>query len=195
MFDMHQRIRMGQEIMRDQFAQILGNAEVFLGALKGFRRDLALSSKATFGNIQGEFTAPATIIAVPPLTDGISLSNLSAMLSVCTQAFFGTISIDIPEVMLAEEKEYFLEEIDTTHTNLMMISETAKRLYESIKNTGFDFDVFNTENIESEHVECNILFNRDALNVAMETARALAEHAVRLDIDLMDKREELDSKK
>ncbi len=192
MFDKHQRIRIGQEIMRDHFVQIGDTTEIFLGALKGFRRDLALSSKATFGNIRGEFIETATIIAVPPLSDGMSLSNLSAMLTLCTQAFFGTIAIDIPETMTEEEKNYFLEELDVTHTNLMAVSETATQLYQSIKETGFDFDVFNTENIENEHTECNILFNRDALNLAMETARALAERAVRLDIDLMESRESLE---
>lgn len=178
MEDIEHRTNEGREILKDQLMYIKTEADAFLGALKGFRRDLALSAKATGGMIHGEFKETATIIAVPPLLDGMSFADLRAMLHICTEAFFGKIVFES-----GSRKD---SEIEIIHKNLIDVSETAKRLYEIIKTAGFEFDVFNSQNLEAEHIECNILFNRDALNVAMETARALSEYAVRLDIDLME---------
>ncbi len=187
MEDIEHRTNEGREILQDQLMYIKTEADAFLGALKGFRRDLALSAKATGGMIHGEFKETATIIAVPPLSDGMSFADLRAMLHICTEAFFGTIMEEgVLEKMNKDQKITFLEEVDITHKNLTDVSETAKRLYESIKTAGYEFDVFNSQNLDAEHTECNILFNRDALNVAMETSRALSEYAVRLDIDLME---------
>ncbi len=187
MEDIEHRTEEGKELLKDHLSYIKVEAEAYLGALKGFRRDLALSSKATRGNIHGEFKETAAIIAVPPLSDGMSFADLRAMLHICTEAFFGKIMHgDNLEKFSNKEKITFLEEVDITHKNLTDVGEAAKRLYETIKTAGFEFDVFNTMNLEAEHVECNILFNRDAMNVAMEISRALSEYAVRLDIDLME---------
>jgi hypothetical protein len=177
MEDIAHRTQEGKELLADHLIYIKNEAEAYLGALKGFRRDLILSSKATNGQIYGEFNQTATIIAVPPLFDGMSFADLRAMLHICTEAFFGRIIVGSGPLQA--------KEIQMTHKNLTDVGETAKRLYESIKTAGFEFDVFNTMNLEAEHVECNILFNRDAMNVAMEISRALSEYAVRLDIDLM----------
>lgn len=177
----------GVEILRDHLSEIAENAEVFLGALKGFRRDLALSSTATAGQISGEFTETALVLSVPPLVDGMSFSDLRQMLTLCTSTLFGKINKeDVLHSMYPEEKQAFLEEVAITHKNLADLASTANHLYESIKRASYDFDVFNAENLRSGYVVCDIRFNRDALNVAMETARALCEGAVRLDIDFTD---------
>ncbi len=178
MEDIAHRTKEGQEILKDHLGYIKLEADAFLGALKGFRRDLALSARATGGMIHGEFKETATIIAVPPLVDGMSFADLRAMLHICTEAFFGKI--------IVESRSVQKEEIEIIHKNVMDVADFARRLYETIKTAGFEFDVFNTQNLEAEHIECNILFNRDALNVAMEISRALGEYAVRLDIDLME---------
>ena len=79
-----------------------------------------------------------------------------------------------------------LEEARLAHTNLMDVADTANRLYQAIQTAGFEFDVFNTKNLEVGHSDMNVLFDRDAVYVSAATARALGERAVRLDIDLVE---------
>ncbi len=175
-----ERIAEGRELLQDHLAKIKETAEAFLGALKGFRRDLTLSSQATGKILHGEFNETAGILVVPSVVDGNSFADLSEMLHLTTHAFFGKI------LMEKGNSAALQEEIGLTHKNLTDVSETANRLYEALKTASYEFDVFNTKNIEAEFPEANIAFDRDGLNLSIETARALGEYAVRLDIDLME---------
>ena len=50
--------------------------------------------------------------------------------------------------------------------------------------TSRNFHEFNGNNDE-DHAVANIVFNDEALDVCIATTRAIIEHAVRLDIDIM----------
>ncbi len=131
------------------------------------------------------------MIAVPPLDGGRSFADLSEMLRLSEDAENGSIYVKNPPTgpRWSSEggvREKLLSEIDITHKNLMEISDASRRLYQTIQSAGFEFDVFNTKNIEVKFPEANIIFDRDAQSVAMETARALGERVVRLDIELME---------
>ncbi len=186
MEEIEDRKKAGEELLRDHLGHIKESAEAFLGALKGFRRDLLLSSQATGRSIVFEFSETPTILMIPSLSEKTGFPDLSKTLSLCAQALFGSISVSFSGTPPKDARTILLEEIELIHKNLADVSELANRLYESIKTAGFEFDVFNTQNIEADHRECNVLFDRDALNVSMETARALGEAVVRLDIDLME---------
>lgn len=188
------RVAEGNELLADHLKKIEGEAELFTAALAGFRRDLALSLEACPKHLAAVFTGDMDLVAVPPLHAGSGFSDLEKMLGFAEDALDGEIAIKNPRLGPdSSEKESLLDEIEITHKNLAEVSDTAQRLYLAIQAAGYAFDVFNTKNIEAEYTEANILFDRDALNVAAATARALGERAVRLDIDLMASRERLES--
>ena len=188
------RIEEGAELLKEHLKKVEGQAELFLGALSGFRRDLGQSLVVCEKHLTAVFTGTVDLVAVPPLHDGNGFSDLGKMLSFAEDAIDGEIAVKNPRRGPDEsDKETLLDELELTHKNLTDVSDTAHRLYQSIQAAGYEFDVFNTKNLEAEYTEANILFDRDALNVAMATARALGERAVRMDIDLMDSKERLES--
>jgi hypothetical protein len=188
------RIEEGIELLSDQLTKVEGMAGVFLPALKGFRRDLSLAAQENPKYFFADFRNTASIIGVPPLRDGSSFSDLHKMLSLAEDAIDGVIRIKNPPLgpsTLIREK--VLSEMDMVHRNLADVADTSHRLYEAIQAASFEFDVFNSKNIDGDFIEGNILFDRDALNLSMVTARAIAERAVRLDIDLMQSRHALET--
>ena len=194
--DQAARIEEGAELLRDHLKKVEGQAELFLAALTGFRRDLSLSLTACLKHLAAVFTGTTDLLVVPPLHAGSGFSDLDKMLGFAEDAIDGDIAVKNPRSGPDDsEKEALLEEIELTHKNLTEVSDTAHRLYQSIQAAGYEFDVFNTKNLEAEYTEANILFDRDALNVSMATARALGERAVRLDIDLMESKSRLESGK
>jgi len=187
-----EKMQESSALLAEHLAKVEASAELFLAALKGFRRDLTLSGKNDSRFIKTDFTGTITTMQVPHLTGGRSFADLENMLGLAKDALYGTVALKKPHEN-AEQKEQgkLLEEIEITHKNLLDVSETAYRLYECIQSAGFEFDVFNTKNIEVGFTEANIAFDRDALNLSMVTARALSECAVRIDIDLMEGKERL----
>ena len=181
------RIAMGKELLREHLVQIVEQAKVFVGALQGFRRDLATSVEAMPGYIRAEFIDGAHMIAPPVLVDGMSFTDLAQMLRLCEDALDGTIYFKTQlQAQDQNEKKELREEMMLTHKNLLDTSDTAHRLYQAIAQAGFEFDTFNSKNNDVGFHEADILFNRDALNLSMSTARALSERSVRLDIDLIE---------
>lgn len=188
------RTHEGEALLKEHLIKVEAQAKLFLSALKGFRRDLTLSIQASPSFFEPVFPEPVAMLAVPPLQNGMSFSDLQKMLSLAEDAIDGKIGISNPPAgPNQDEREKLSKEIDITHQNLLDVSDTAYRLYESIQTAGFEFDVFNTKNIEVGYEEANILFNRDAQNLAMGTARALSERAIRLDIDLVENKRRLES--
>lgn len=188
------RIEEGAALLQDHLKKIEGQAELFVAALSGFRRDLAQSLEACPKYLLAVFTGDMELVAVPPLHAGSGFSDLDKMLGFAEDAIDGEIAVKNPRLGPDESaKESLLDELEITHKNLTDVSDTAHRLYQSIQAAGFEFDVFNTKNIEAEYTEANILFDRDALNVSAATARALGERAIRMDIDLVASKERLES--
>lgn len=188
------RIEEGKTILGDHLKKVEGQAELFAAALAGFRRDLGLSLDACPKHLAAVFTGDMDLVAVPPLHAGTGFADLEKMLGFAEDALDGEIAVKNPRLGPdSSDKDTLLDEIEITHKNLTDVSDTAQRLYLAIQAAGYEFDVFNTKNIEAEYTEANILFDRDSLNVAAATARALGERAVRLDIDLMASRERLEN--
>jgi hypothetical protein len=188
------RKEVGEEMLREHLKKVEGQAELFLAALAGFRRDLMLSITACPKYLTAVFTGPIDMIAVPPFTGPDSYSDLAKMLGFAEDAIDGDIAVKNPPLgPKGADKKNVLKELDHTHDNLTEISETAQRLYAAIQKSCYDFDLFNGSNSQAGYDEANILFDRDALNISMATSRALGERAVRLDIDLVESRARLES--
>lgn len=188
------RTEEGKALLSDHLKKIEGHAELFAAALAGFRRDLALSLDACPKHLVAAFTGDMDLVAMPPLHAGSGFADLEKALGFAEDALDGAIAIKNPRLGSdASDKDALLDEIEITHKNLTDVADTAQRLYLAIQAAGYEFDVFNTKNIEAEYTEANILFDRDSLNVAAATARALGERAIRLDIDLVESRERLES--
>ena len=188
------RIEEGAELLKEHLKKVEGQAQLFCAALAGFRRDLAQSMEACPKYLMAAFTGTMDLVAVPPLHSGTGFSDLDKMLGFAEDAIDGEIAVKNPRLGPdSSDKEALLDELEMTHKNLVDVGDTAHRLYQTIQAAGFEFDVFNTKNIEAEYTEANILFDRDALNVSAATARALGERAVRMDIDLMASKERLES--
>jgi hypothetical protein len=186
------RMKEGDMLLSDHYTEIRSAAALAVSTLKGFRRDLTLSLQSCKQYMQAEFGELPTGLAVPPFENGMSFSDLRRCLSLAEAAIEGSISIENPPLgPNQEDKHRLLEEINITHKNLADISDSAHRLYERLQAASFEFDVFNSNNILADYPAANILFDRDALNVAMSTARAISERAVRIDIDLMGSKDKL----
>ena len=185
-----QRIGEGKDLLQEHLAKVSERAEVFLGALQGFRRDLETSLQSVPKYMEAEFLNPAHLIAVPQFFDGKSFSDLVKMLDLSVEALDGKLKVTHPKTPpvgpAQNEKKQLLEEISITHKNLLDVADSAHRLYEAVRTALFEFDVFNSKNNDVGFHEADIMFYRDSINLAMSTARALSERAVRLDIDLCD---------
>ncbi len=182
-----QRTGEGRELLKEHLANAEETAKGFLGALKGFRRDLGLSAQSFPDNFSADFLSRADGLGVPPMQNANSYSDLGKFLLLCDEVLNGTIKLKNPKMGPDQEmRNKMLEEARLAHTNLMDVADTANRLYQAIQTAGFEFDVFNTKNLEVGHSDMNVLFDRDAVYVSAATARALGERAVRLDIDLVE---------
>ena len=177
----------GKGILRDHLKKIEEAAGLFLSALKGFRRDLAISMQAHPKYIKAQFLTDASELGVPPLRLGGDFALLSRTLGLAEQTADGTLKISFPWAANQAEYKKIAEEMDLIHQNLMRVSDTAHQLSTLIQGACLEYDMFNGKNVDVGYTEANILFDRDALNVAMTTARAISERAVRFDIDLVGK--------
>ncbi|MEI8130710.1 MAG: hypothetical protein WCG55_04375 [bacterium] len=185
--DFSDRMNEGKELEKDHLVKVVGMTDFFLSAVKGFRRDLALSIPSCPDYLEADFLTLPNGLVVPPMPTAKSFGDLSKMLTLSDDALNGTIKLKNPKFGPDQGmREKLLEEALLTHKNLMDVADTANRMYQTIQTAGFEFDVFNSNNIEVGHADMNIVFDRDELYLASATARALGERAVRLDIDLVE---------
>ena len=185
--DFSDRVKEGKELEQDNLTKVAGMAYFFLSAVKGFRRDLALSIPSCPDYFDAEFLSLPSGLVIPPMRNANCFGDLSKMLTLTDDALNGTIKLKNPNSGPDQSmRAKVLEEAALTHKNLMDVADTAHRMYQAIQTAGFEFDVFNTKNIEAGHSDMNIVFDRDELYLAAATARALGERAVRLDIDLVE---------
>ncbi len=176
-----QRIHDGRELLGIHLKRIAKEGELLIAALKGLHRDLALSAQAS-EYFHADFLANPHGLAVPPHDSGERFGDFVEFLRVVTGSLDGAIKLKTPRN--DSEKTVLLEEADMTHKNLLIASEAALNLYKSLKTALGDFESFNTKNLEVGFPGANIFFDREALGLAMESARALSERAVRVDIAL-----------
>ncbi len=189
--EVRDRLAEGKEILEIELAKVQGGAELLVGALKGFRRDLSLSLETSGEYLSAEFEGYILELGVPAMTDGMSFAGLQNMLELADDTLEGEIKIKKPSGFETEERKQLLQDLEGTHINLLAVSDMARDFFEIIKNACKEFDMFNGNNTGVSTREADIVFDRDALNISMETARAIAERAIRMDIDLMSRINEL----
>lgn len=189
--EVRDRLAEGKEILEIELAKVQGGAELLVGALKGFRRDLSLSLETSGKYLFAEFEGYILELGVPAMTDGMSFAGLQNMLELADDTLEGEIKIKKPSGFETEERKQLLQDLEGTHINLLAVSDMARDFFEIIKNACKEFDMFNGNNTGVSTREADIVFDRDALNISMETARAIAERAIRMDIDLMSRINEL----
>ncbi len=185
--DFSDRMNEGKALEQDHLTKVSDMTEFFLSAVKGFRRDLGLSIPSCPDYLEADFLSLPNGLVVPPMPTAGSFGDLSKMLTLSDDALNGTIKLKNPKLGPDQGvRTKLLEESLLIHRNLMDVADTAHRMYQTIQTAGFEFDVFNSKNIEVGHTDMNIVFDRDELYLAAATARALGERAVRLDIDLVE---------
>lgn len=175
----------GFEIMEIELDKVARGTELLLGAVKGFRRDLILTLESHPKYLSATFSGFIQGIAVPPMQDGNSFGPLREMITLLEGTIEGEILVKKTTGFLLDDRQKLMADLSGTHENLLAISDMGKALFEIIKNACKEFDMFNGNNMGSKTREADIMFDRDSLNISMETARAIAERAVRIDIDLM----------
>lgn len=181
----------GKGILHDHLKKIREASEIFLSALKGLHRDIGISMSNFPENINVEFKEDAKILSIPPLFHGGDFANLSTAMLRAEDAIDGEIKISFPWRVNQEGRKKILEEVELLHRNLLLVADSAMQVHNLIQKTALQFDMFNAKNQEVNFKEADIIFNRDAMNIAMETARAISERAIRLDIDLVAKKESI----
>ena len=192
--ELAQRKTDGQELLTEHLGKAEEAAKLFLAALKGFRRDLLLSTQSYPDNIEAEFLENANALAVPPMRTATSFADLSNLLSLADAALDGKIHLTSPKLGPDQETRIkILEEAKIIHSNLMDVADTANRMYQAIQTAGFEFDIFNTKNLEVGEKNVDIPFDRDTIYLLAATSRALGERAVRLDIELVQGMERVET--
>lgn len=181
----------GKGILHDHMKKIHEASELFMSALKGFHRDIRISESAVPENIKVSFSEDANILAIPPLMHGGDFANLSTALLRAEDAIDGEIKISFPWIVNQEGRKRILEEIEIIHRNLLLVADSAMQVHDLIQKANLQFDMFNAKNQDVNYKEADIIFNRDAMNIAMQTARAISERAIRFDIDLVAKKESI----
>ncbi|MBP6884693.1 MAG: hypothetical protein KBC17_02620 [Candidatus Pacebacteria bacterium] len=181
----------GKGILHDHLKKIREASELFLSALKGFHRDIGISIRSFPENIRVEFKEEAKILDIPPLFHGGDFANLSEAMLRAEDAIDGEIKISFPWIVNQEGRKKILEEIELIHRNLLLVADSAMQVHDLIQKATLQFDMFNAKNQEVNYKEADIIFNRDAMNIAMQTARAISERAIRFDIDLVAKKESI----
>ena len=93
-----QRTGEGRELLKEQLANAEEAAKGFLGALKGFRRDLGLSAQSFPDNFSADFLSRADGLGVPPMQNANSYSDLGKFLLLCDEVLNGTIKLKNPKM-------------------------------------------------------------------------------------------------
>lgn len=189
--EVRDRLAEGRGILDMELAKVEGGAELVLGALKGFRRDLSLTVKSHEKNIDAEFGGFIAELSVPRMETGANFTDLEKMVTLAEKTIEGKIKVKAPKGFERDERKSLIQDLEGTHKNLVAVVDMARDFFEIIKNACKEFDMFNGNNMNATTRDADIVFDRDALNISMETARAISERAVRLDIDLVAQINEL----
>lgn len=179
--EIHERKNVGDTLLHDHLEQIDRVAKSFLGTLEGFRRDLSIA-KNSDSVVKINIEKTLRTFVPPVLSPDTQLKNLTETLVRAIGAFDG--SIHIPEeIPVAGERATAQTELQLIHENLMAVARSSQHLHDVLLDAAKMWFAFNGENGE-EYADANIVFDQDSLNAAASTARAIVEHAVRLDIEV-----------
>jgi hypothetical protein len=174
----------GAALLHDHLERLGGAMSRFIAALTGFCMDVQkinpdAAVKVSFDRASRAFITPAVL-------ESDMLSALSQTLTRATTVLDGSISV--PKKIAAEKLTPTVQELDVFHSNLSNVEKMANQLHSTLTKATLQLYRFNAENRE-EFQSANISFNEDSLAIATTTARAIAEHAVRLDIDVVAQRD------
>jgi hypothetical protein len=180
--DIEERKQAGSDLLQEQLEQVDKTTKRFLGALEGFRRDVAVAKNSdSVVKIGIERTLRSFI--PPALNQETQLATLVEILVRAVGSFEGF--IQIPEVIPSEsDRKTAHMELGLIHENLGSVARTAQQIHDVLLDSSRMLYSFNAENGE-KYKEANIVFDEDSLNAAASTARAIVEHAIRLDIEIV----------
>ena len=178
----------GQDIADECYIEVDSALKNLLSAIEGFRRDVELA-KQSDSPIKVHLETKRIFIPPAKTTTGI-FTGISETLVRTTKAFDGSVELGLNWNKSESLREKAWTELYVIHENLVFVGAAARVLYKTLESTSRAFHSFNGYNDEV-HVSANILFEDDALNVCIATSRAIIEHAVRLDIDIMEHIEKL----
>ncbi len=182
------RAEEGVAILRDYKNDISNALKNLLASIEGFRRDVELAAKSDSPVSIGIYTK--RIFLPPGKKDQDFFSSLAEMLDRITKAFEGKIELDkkykkIQDALYKSESELFV-----IHQNLVFVGDSSKILYDTLCEASKSFYKFNGDN-DDVHRKSDIIFDEESLSVCIIKARAIIEHSVRLDIDVMNDLEKI----
>jgi len=182
------RLQEGQEIKDEYYSDIDEALKNLLATIEGFRRDTDLA-KQSDSPIKVHIDTKRIFIPPAKSTTGI-FAGISEALMRTKKAFDGSIELGLGWQKSEESRTKAWNELYLIHENLVFVGAAARILYDTLEGASRNFYQFNGYNDEA-HVKANILFEEDALNLCIATTRAIIEHSVRLDIDIMEYIEKL----
>ena len=176
------RTEQAKALMDEYFEEVDVAHKNLLAAIEGFRRDADLA-KQSDSPIKVHIETKRIFIP-PVLTDASVFPGMAEVLIRMTTAFVGSIELGFGWQKTEESRHKAWAELHLIHENLVLVSAAGRILYGMLEATSRNFHEFNGNNDE-DHAVANIVFNDEALDVCIATTRAIIEHAVRLDIDIM----------
>ena len=180
----------GENLMNEYFEDIDTALKNLLASIEGFRRDSDLA-KQSDSSIKVHIDTKRIFIP-PTKTDKGFFTGIAETLVRMTKAFEGSIELGAGWQKSQGLREKSGVELYLIHENLVFIGAAARILYDVLSDASRAFYEFNGENDEV-HLKANIFFEEESLNICIVTARAIIEHAVRLDIDTMSDIEKIRS--
>ena len=172
----------GEDLAREYKEEIDNTLKNLLGSIEGYRRDLELAKKS---DSPVKVTIDTKRIFIPPTKSDTGLfTGMAETLVRMTKAFDGAVELGSGWEKDGESRHKAGIELYLIHENLVFVGAAARILYDTLSEASRAFHEFNGWNDE-KHVRANISFEDDDLNVCIATTRAIIEHAIRLDIDIM----------
>jgi hypothetical protein len=117
------------------------------------------------------------------LKDGSSFAELVPMLR--TASHLIDTKIASRSLYISQGTEPTASDLQRMHEDLTRIRNASHPTYELLQKATLSFFSFNAENADKEYKEADIIFDQDALATASSATRAVTEHALRLDMDVM----------
>lgn len=176
-----ERKKIAESIRQEYVERIADEMQSTLAAIRGLQNDAHtfLAKDVVSSTIR----APHVRIPSVPPTSKNFFPFLAGSLTASLESLKGQISFKEEEVTVGNYK-HAAEDVRTIHENLSAIRRTANQLFSTLETTNRVFDAFNAENITEANTEADIPFDRDALLASSAAVKAIAERAVRLDIDV-----------
>ena len=182
------RKKFGKEIQQEYYEEIDEALKNLLVTIEGFRRDIDLAKQS---DSPIKVHLETRRIFIPPAKSGTGIfAGIADTLTRTVKAFDGSVELGSAWQKKDDARTKAWSELYVIHENLVFVGAAGRILYDAFQGTARNFYEFNGNNDEI-HAAANIVFEEDALNVCIVTTRSIIEHAVRLDIDIMEYIEKL----